>query len=148
MVGQARPTVAAARCRLPSTQAGRRALFYRPATADPAVVTLDDNLRDLYTIGDLVTYLKELTLPSSRGYNGAVLVVNGDADQLMCGTAPPNGAPCTSGPALAEYETQFYGPHATVDAAIVPDTGHDLALSTTAPATTGHIIDWLRSALR
>ncbi|WP_051362507.1 alpha/beta hydrolase [Amycolatopsis thermoflava] len=126
-----------------TTQRGRKAIFYDPRTSDPAVIARDNELRDLYTLGDLATYLKELALTSSRGYNGPVYVVNGGADQLMCGAVPPMGAPCSSGNELADHEKPLYGPEATVDGAIIPDTGHDLTLSTTAPDTAQNILDWL-----
>ncbi|UJW28663.1 alpha/beta hydrolase [Saccharothrix sp. AJ9571] len=125
-----------------TTSPGQRAVFYDARTADPAVVEKDEQLKDTYSLTDLATFLPEFLVATSRGYNGPVLVVNGDSDQTMCGI-PPLGGPCSSGAALAADERHFYGPRSTVDGIVVPATGHDIALSTTAPSTTAQILQWL-----
>ena len=117
-------------------------MFYTPASSDPAVITEDDRLKDVYSLTDLVTYFPEYLNPSSRGYGGPVLAVGGEKDQIMCGI-PPLSAACDSGAALAASEEPFYSSKAHVDGIVVPDTGHDLALSTTAQESDQQIVQWL-----
>jgi pimeloyl-ACP methyl ester carboxylesterase len=125
-----------------TTSPGERPVFYNSRTADPAVIAEDERLKDTFTVADFATYLGDYLSSASHGYNGPVLVVNGSADQIMCGT-PPLGGDCSSGAALGADERGFYGPGATVDGIVVPDTGHDLALSTTSPETTKQTLRWL-----
>jgi hypothetical protein len=35
---------------------------------------------------------------------------------------------------VQDFESQYYSPSAHLKVAVIPDTGHDLALSTTSPA--------------
>jgi pimeloyl-ACP methyl ester carboxylesterase len=125
-----------------TTSPGERPVFYDQRTADAAVIAADEKLKDTFSLSDFLTYLPDYLASASRGYDGPVLVVNGQADQIMCGI-PPLGGDCSSGSALAADERGFYSPGASVDGIVVPDTAHDLALSTTAPSTTAQILRWL-----
>ncbi|WP_236787930.1 alpha/beta fold hydrolase [Amycolatopsis sp. GM8] len=120
--------------------------FYAPGTSDPAVIAEDERLKDVYSATDFISYLPEYLNPSSRMYEGPVLVINGQADRIMCGTAPL-GIDCSSGAAVAAAERAFYGAHAQVDGIVVPDTAHDLQLSTTAPTTNRQILGWVDATL-
>jgi hypothetical protein len=40
------------------------------------------------------------------------------------------------------YEQQYYPPQADLQLAIIPNTGHGLALSTTAPLTDATMLTW------
>jgi hypothetical protein len=40
------------------------------------------------------------------------------------------------------FEAQYYSPAAHLKVVVIPDTGHDLALSTTAPLTDAAMIGW------
>jgi pimeloyl-ACP methyl ester carboxylesterase len=129
-----------------TTSPGERPVFYHQSTVDPAVVAEDEKLKDTFTIWDFLTFVPQYLNSASHNYNGPVFVINGTADQIMCGT-PPIGAPCNNPTDLANAEKPFYGPGATVTGAVVPDTGHDLTLSTTAPGSTRLVLDWLRTTL-
>jgi hypothetical protein len=48
---------------------------------------------------------------------------------------------------VQSYESQFYPLAAHLRVVVIPDTGHDLALSTTAPATDAVMIGWLLSVV-
>ncbi len=69
-----------------------------------------------------------------------VLAVVGEDDGLFCtGVAVYSCASVTSVPS---FESQYYLPAAHLKVAVIPDTGHDLALSTTAPVTDAVMIGW------
>jgi hypothetical protein len=48
---------------------------------------------------------------------------------------------------VQSYESQYYSPAAHLKVAVIPDTGHDLALSTTAPITDAVMIGWSLSII-
>ena len=69
-----------------------------------------------------------------------VLVVLGADDNLFCtGVTVYN---CAGPASVRAYESQFYSPAAHLKLVAVPDTGHALALSTTAPITDAVMIGW------
>jgi hypothetical protein len=48
---------------------------------------------------------------------------------------------------VAQQETPYYSQEARLHVLIAPNTGHDLQLHETAPATGGEILDWLSKEL-
>jgi hypothetical protein len=48
---------------------------------------------------------------------------------------------------VQSFESQYYSPQAHLKVAVIPDTGHDLALSTTAPVTDAVMIGWSLSVI-
>ena len=48
---------------------------------------------------------------------------------------------------MHSYESQYYSPEAHLKVAVIPGTGHDLALSTTAPITDAVMIGWSLSVI-
>jgi hypothetical protein len=49
---------------------------------------------------------------------------------------------CASAASVRSYESQFYSPAARLKVIVIPGTGHDLAVSTTAPTTHAAMIRW------
>jgi alpha-beta hydrolase superfamily lysophospholipase len=127
----------------------REALFYDPATANPAVVALDEADKDTSTIGELDGLLSLESEPPgdqpSTQINVPVLVVVGTNDNIFC--AGVTGYNCDSAASVESYESQYYSPAAHLKVAVIPDTGHDLALSTTAPITDAVMIGWSLSII-
>jgi alpha-beta hydrolase superfamily lysophospholipase len=122
----------------------RESLFYEPATADPAVVALDEDNKDTNTVAELDGLLSLLAEPATQqpSYQDTVpvLVMVGAEDNIFCaGVTVYN---CASGASVRSYESQYYPPQAHLRVAVIPDTGHDLALSTTAPITDAAMIGW------
>ncbi len=74
----------------------------------------------------------------ARGITVPTLIVVGDKDNIFCG--PPEGVECTE-EGIREFESRYY----TVepDIQVVPNTGHEIALHTTAPQTYTDMLDWI-----
>jgi pimeloyl-ACP methyl ester carboxylesterase len=74
-----------------------------------------------------------------------VLVVVGADDNIFCtGVTAYN---CASAASVRSYESRYYPAAAHLKVVVIPDTGHDLALSTTAPLTDAVMIGWSLSAI-
>ena len=127
----------------------REALFYQPATADPAVVALDEANKDTVTAAEIDGILSTLAQPAAQQpsyqINVPVLVVVGAEDNIFC--AGVTAYNCTSAASVQSYESQYYSPAAHLKVAVIPGTGHDLALSTTAPITDAVMIAWSLSVV-
>jgi pimeloyl-ACP methyl ester carboxylesterase len=128
-----------------TTEPGTRgSIFYEPATENPAVVAADEANKDTVTVPVLAGATSMLALPASQQPSGLisvpVLVVVGANDNLFCtGVTAYN---CASTPSVQAFESQFYSPAAHLRVVTIPDTGHALALSTTAPVTDAVMIGW------
>lgn len=124
-----------------TTRPGTRVVFYNTQTTDPAVIALDEQLKQTVTAEELITALPEFLLNSSRQINIPVFAVNGTEEPFFC-----NGllaGDCSSSAALAASERPFYGPRATLSALVVPGVGHNVTLARSAPQTLAAIQDWL-----
>ena len=130
---------------LPGT---RESVFYDPATADPAVVAADEANKDTTTPAELTgaaILAEPPTEQPSYQITVPVLVVVGEYDNLFCdGVTAYN---CASPASVRSFESQFYSPDAHLKVVVIPGTGHDLALSTTAPLTDAVMIGWSVSAV-
>jgi pimeloyl-ACP methyl ester carboxylesterase len=126
---------------LPGT---RESLFYDPATTNPAVVALDEANKDLTTPAELAGAAATLGEPPTQQpsyqINVPVLSVVGEDDNLFC--TGVTAYDCASQQSVRTFESQFYSPAAHLKVVVIPSTGHDLALSTTAPVTDAIMIGW------
>ncbi len=133
---------------LTSKPGTREALFYYPLTADPAVVAEDEATKDLVTAAQFGQGLGQFGIPPDQALSQQVtvpvLLVVGQQDGLFCvGTSN-----CTSAQQVTAMEAPFYPPQAHLQSLVMPDTGHDLALSTTAPLTDAGMLAWSLSVVR
>jgi alpha-beta hydrolase superfamily lysophospholipase len=129
---------------LTSKPGTRETLFYDPATASPAVVALDEADKDTVTSGELDGMIAMLAEPPAQQPSNQitvpVLVAVGADDNLFCaGVTEYN---CASPASVRAYESQFYTAAPRLDVVTIPETGHDLALSTTAPLTDAAMLAW------
>ena len=131
---------------LPGT---RESLFYDPATANPAVVAVDEANKGVTTPAELAGAASILSEPPAQQpsyqISVPVLSVVGEDDNLFCtGVTAYN---CASQQSVRSFESQYYSPAAHLRLVVIPGTGHDLALSTTAPLTDAIMIGWSLSAV-
>ncbi len=122
----------------------RGSIFYDPATANPNVVAADEANKDTVTVPVLAGATSMLGLPPTQQPSDQIsvpaLVVVGVDDNLFCtGVTAYN---CASPASVRAYESKFYSPAAHLHVVTIPDTGHALALSTTAPVTDAVMIGW------
>lgn len=124
-----------------TTRLGTRVVFHNVHNTDPGVIALDEQLKETVTASELITAIPASVLNPSRQINIPVLAVNGTDEPLFC-----NGllaGDCSTAAALVASERPFYGPNVTLDALVVPDTGHDVTLALSAPKTLAAIQEWL-----
>jgi hypothetical protein len=121
-----------------TSEPGTRYLFNYVPNTDPAVLNLDEStLKDTDNLIEGVTIAAYPVDNVDRSLNIPVLDVTGAHDGIFCGL---NTASCTSSSALAAFERSFYGPKATVEAFLVPNTGHDINLERSAPESYARMI--------
>jgi pimeloyl-ACP methyl ester carboxylesterase len=132
-------------------------IYYYLPTASPGMVPhgVDDALmRDVVSINLLAESVAKLggildiTHPAftempvegdpARGIRVPTLIVIGDKDAIFCG--PPDGIVCTE-EGIRNWEFRYYT--ITPDLYIVPNTGHEVALHTTAPTTYAKMLDFI-----
>jgi alpha-beta hydrolase superfamily lysophospholipase len=134
---------------LTSKPGTRETLFYDTATANPAVVALDEANKGTVTTGELDGMIAMLAEPPAQQPSNQltvpVLVVVGADDNLFCaGVTEYN---CASPASVRGYESQFYTAAPRLNVVTIPETGHDLALSTTAPLTDVAMLAWSLSTV-
>ena len=132
-------------------------IYYYLPTASPGMVPhgVDDAvMRDVVSINLLAESVNKLggiadiTHPVftpmpvetdfARGITVPTLIVVGDKDAIFCG--PPDGLECTE-EGIRNWESPYYT--VTPDIYVAPDTGHEVALHTTAPETYARMLDWV-----
>jgi len=137
-----------------TTQPGTRgSSFYDPATADPNVVAADEANKDTVTVPELIGTNSIIGLPPnlppsqqpSAQITVPVLSVVGQDDNLFCTGVTVYD--CSSTQTVQSFESQYYSPAAHLKVVVIAGTGHDLALSTTAPVTDAVMIGWSLSVI-
>ncbi len=107
----------------------RAAIFLHEGTYDPAILALEESLKDTLTVAELSTVRSG---PGSSApapvVEVPVLYVLGRYDAIACGAA---GGDCTAGPAAQDAGY------------IVPDSGHSINVSTGAPRFYERTFTWL-----
>ncbi|KAI9802074.1 MAG: hypothetical protein M1833_001995 [Piccolia ochrophora] len=123
-----------------SAETGRTSAFYTGAY-DPAIPPKDYATKETVTVGELISF-PPLTISA---YNGPVLLITGDRDQLFCGVDPPGYCgsqlkPLANSASLFPNASSFeyYGP---------PDTGHDINFHYSAPVTYKVAHHWLKTGV-
>ena len=69
-----------------------------------------------------------------------VLLITGAKDHLFCVGVTQHD--CGNPDTVRTFEARYFLPHADLTVRIIPETGHDLALSTTAPRTDAAMLLW------
>ncbi len=87
----------------------------------------------------LFNSLQPPTAQPSQAIKVPTLLVVGQHDRVMC---DEDGLICNQ-QNVANAERPYYSPAARLQVFVAPDTGHDLQLHETAPATGERILSWL-----
>jgi len=122
-----------------TTRPGGRDFFYDPATTDPNVIAADEAGKDVAALAP------SPGLPTPYDITVPVLLVDGARDRALCPSATQYD--CDDPAGVRAFEAQFYRPETHLSVKMIPRTGHNLALSTTAPATDVIMLGWLRTNL-
>ncbi|MET9258048.1 alpha/beta hydrolase [Streptomyces sp. NPDC003717] len=121
-----------------TTRPGTRGdAFYHPATADPAVIAADEAAKDATPLP------ASPPAPTPLDFAVPTLVVLGAQDRSFCQGA--TAFDCARPGTVAAFESQYYTAGTPLTALTVPDTGHVLSLSTTAPGTHAAMLRWVRT---
>jgi pimeloyl-ACP methyl ester carboxylesterase len=129
---------------LTSKPGTRESLFYYPRTADPKVVALDEATKGTITAIELSESASDLD--ASLGVTVPVLLVDGEYDDFFCLNV--TAYTCADPASVLAFESRYYPAGARLDLVIIPGTGHDLALSTTAPLTDAVMLHWARRTVQ
>ena len=122
----------------------RAPLFYWTPTADPNVIALDERLKDTVSGTEFGAAVPLFDSPPpatapSRAIRVRTLVVLGEHDRVFC---DEDGLICNQRN-VTNAEAPYYSPEARLRVLVVRNTGHDLQLHPTAPATGEAILDFL-----
>jgi pimeloyl-ACP methyl ester carboxylesterase len=130
----------------------RGPLFYLASGAQPDVIALDERLKDTVSgteFGMAVPLFNSppvLTAPS-QAIKVPTLLVVGEHDRVMCTfEGDPDGLVCNQHNVVTQ-EAPYYSNVTRLHVLVVPNTGHDLQLHLSAPATGEAILDWLETEL-
>jgi pimeloyl-ACP methyl ester carboxylesterase len=130
----------------------RGPLFYLPSGSQPDVIALDERLKDTVSKPEFLAALILFSSPPpqtapSRAIKVPTLLVLGEHDRVMCTfEGDLDGLVCNQHNVAAQ-EMPYYSDEARLRVLVVPNTGHDLQLHRSAPATGQAILDWLSQVL-
>lgn len=116
---------------------GTRQSFYHDSDTDPGVIAEDEQLKAMDNLVDFATAAAFNVVNVDRTLNVPVFVVTAANDPFFCGAAT---ADCSTAQALIQHELPWYGPNATIEAYVPPNTGHDVQLERSAPQSTEQML--------
>jgi pimeloyl-ACP methyl ester carboxylesterase len=126
-------------------KAGTRApLFYWTPGAQPDEIALDERLKDTVSLTEFGAAVPLFNSPPvqtapSQAIEVPTLLVLGEHDRVAC---DEDGLVCNEDN-VARQERPYYSDEARLRVLVVRNTGHDLQLHRSAPATGEAILDWL-----
>jgi pimeloyl-ACP methyl ester carboxylesterase len=116
----------------------RAAAFYSASTANPQVVAVDEETKDLVSTAEAEDAIALATGSSlSSTIEHPVMNATGRNDRIF--RVP------TSNTALEAQERTFFHPHTPLRASVISGTGHSNALATTAREFQLAVIDWINT---
>lgn len=121
---------------LPGTRSN---LFYYTPNADPAVIALDETLKDTLTLGQYNTVSDYMQASSTIDVTVPVLVAMGQKDILFCDTLLFS---CANSAAVVAREHQYFSSQTCLEGYVLASSGHDLNLHRNAPNWFAHANDW------
>ena len=128
--------------------ATRAPLFYWTPGAAPDEIALDERLKDTVSVTEFGAAVPLFNSPPvqtapSQAIKVPTLLVVGQYDSVMCNVpGDPDGLVCNHD-SVAHQEEPYYSEEARLRVLVVRNSGHDLQLHRSAPATGEAILDWL-----
>jgi len=113
-------------------------LYYAPATSNAAVIAWNEKTVGVTTSAELHDIGEDTSSTVSRGITVPVLEIVGQDDNLMC----VHAVDCGSAATVKEEEAPYFSQAAELQVVVIPGTGHDLDLSTSAPETYATMLQW------
>lgn len=122
-----------------TTDPNSRAFFYHLPNANRAALAADERTKSTTTSAEVPGFSQELASHTfAKAVRVPVLVVVGDHDYLYQGTDPA---------AFTPDQKSAFGAAASVQAVLIPNAGHNLALHRNASSTTALINRWASFAI-
>jgi alpha-beta hydrolase superfamily lysophospholipase len=118
----------------------RLADFYLARTADPAVVGLDEALKQTATSGERATLNLAREPVYSQAIRAPVLLIVGQYDSLGCNQT--QGLSCLDTAAVRGREAPYFSHAADLRTVVVPDAGHSIALHPNASRWFHEALTW------
>lgn len=119
----------------------RGTLFYNLIDADPAVIALDENLKQTLTAEELATAPTADDPAVSLAIHVPVLIADGQYDLLFCNTSI--GLSCDDSAAILAREQADFSPQACLETFVLPNSGHDVNLHLNAKSWFNAANDWV-----
>jgi pimeloyl-ACP methyl ester carboxylesterase len=122
----------------PGTRGG---IFYYSAGADPAMITLDESLKQTGTDSERTTLPAARASTVTHGVSVPTVIAVGQYDSLDCNEA--SGLTCASSAAVQTREAGNFSPRACLSAYVLTNAGHDTNLHITARNIYNYVDGWL-----
>ena len=119
----------------------RGANFYHQVGAEPAMVIIDEALKQTGTLTERQTLAAVRASTVTLGIRIPVLLSVGQYDTLQCNEAA--GLSCATSAAIIAREARGYGPRACLRALVVPGAGHSANMHAAAANSYAEVHDWL-----
>jgi pimeloyl-ACP methyl ester carboxylesterase len=121
-----------------TTKPGDRvALYYYAPGADPNVIAQDEATKDTIGLSELITRPKTYLLTPQ--IHVPVLILDGQHDVHYCAADDDD---CSTQSIFYQEESPYFTPAACLQTFLVPNTGHVVALSLSAPLTDAVMLAW------
>lgn len=121
-----------------TTEPGTRADSFAVPGTDPELLAVDEGqVKDTFSLTEMITGLAATTGPSTRQITAPVLIVNGARDKLC--------SVCADNETLYAAEAPYFGPAARLRTFVLPDAGHALVIARNTGVHQAAVVDWLRS---
>lgn len=128
-----------------TTRPGVRGTSFHSASSDPAVITNDEERKDLVSLTGLLGFLGARGVPAGGNVSNLVtvpvLVVVGQEDFIFCYN--PATFDCANQDALEANELPFYEHASAFKVISIQGSGHDLTLHPSAPFSYNIISEWV-----
>lgn len=127
-----------------TTRPGVRSQLFYSAIADPGVKAYDEAHKEVVSQPAFEESIPQMTATPATSIAQQivvpVMVQNGTQDAVFCGGA----ADCSTSASFKAYEAQFYTHAASLDASVIPLTGHSITLHPTVLAAFAAVNQWIR----